>query len=85
MLKISLIEPQDSMATLQLAGKVSGPWVEELRKSCEHMLAQRTTLTLDLSDVSFVDSKGIRLLRSLRDRHVALLHCSPFVAEQIRG
>ncbi len=85
MLKISLIESRDSGATIQLAGKVGGPWVEELQKSCERILAQGTTLTLDLSDVSFADRKGIRLLRSLQDRQVALLHCSPFVAEQIRG
>ncbi|HEY7495956.1 MAG TPA: hypothetical protein VIH59_33255 [Candidatus Tectomicrobia bacterium] len=40
---------------------------------------------LALTDVSFIGLDGVALCSRLQDRKVALLHCSPFVAEQLRG
>jgi hypothetical protein len=84
-LRISRVEAPDEAITLRLEGRVSGPWVEELRRWCEQVLASRSGLNLDLADVSFIDLDGVTLCRSLRDRKVAFLHCSPFVAEQLKG
>ena len=85
MLKIERIETAGQTPTLRVEGRVIGPWVEELRRSCEPVLATGARLTLDLGDVSFVDADGVALIRSLRQRQVALSNCSPFVAEQLKG
>ena len=71
--------------TLCLEGRVIGPWVEELRRSCEGILVIGAQLTLDLSDVSFVGREGIELFRTLQQRRVKLLNCSPLVLEQLKG
>ena len=84
MLKIVLIEDK-SDRILRLEGRVIGPWVDELRRSCEPVLASGARLTLDLFEVSFIDRDGIDLFRSLREREVALTNCSPFVAEQLKA
>ena len=55
----------------------------ELRRSCDGVLAKGKRLTLDLSDVSFVDRDGVALLRSLKRTDVQLRNCSPFVALQL--
>ena len=85
MLRISLVEALDQAVTLRLEGQVRGPWVDELRRSCEELLAKGSALHLDLTDVSFVDRDGVALCRRLRDRNVGILHCSPFVAEQLKS
>jgi ABC-type transporter Mla MlaB component len=85
MLKISCVAAPPGVVTLRLAGRVRGPWVEELRRSCERLLATGRTLRLDLTEVSFIDLDGIALCHRLQERNVAFLHCSPFVAEQLRG
>ena len=86
MLRISLLTaPTGHTATLRLAGQVRGPWVEELRRACEPILAQGERLLLDLTEVSFIDSDGVDLCRTLRNRKVAIMHCSPFVGEQLKG
>jgi anti-anti-sigma regulatory factor len=64
---------------------VVGPWVGELRRTCEPLLARSARLTIDLTNVSFVDRAGIELFRSLREHQVVLSNCSPFVAEQLRA
>jgi len=84
MLKIVSRGNANGSTTLVLEGRLVGPWVEELRRSCEQPLGSTRDLTLDLGTVSFVDRGGIELLRSLADRHARLTNCSPFVAEQLR-
>ena len=79
MLRISLIASPDEGVSLRLEGQVRGPWVEELRQLCAQILATRRGLTLDMTDVSFMDLDGVALFRSLSDHNVTLLHCSLFV------
>ena len=90
MLRISLVEALDQAVTIRLEGQVRGPWVDELRQSCEQWLAKGSALHLDLSDVSFsdvsfIDMDGVALCRRLSHRKVRILHCSPFVREQLKG
>lgn len=84
MLKIVSLGNGHGATTLVLEGRLVGPWVEELRRSCDKALAATDRLTLDLGTVTFVDREGIELLRSLADRQAQLTNCSPFVAEQLR-
>ena len=83
MLKISSVEPVNHSVTLRLEGRVVGPWVVELQKSCEAVLAEGRSLKLHLADVEFMDAQGVALLSSLRSRGGLFLDCPPFVAEQL--
>ena len=85
MLRIVRVASSNEAVSLRLEGQVRGPWVEELRRSCAQALATGRGLILDMTDVSFLDLDGVALCRSLSDHHVALLHCSPFVGEQLKG
>jgi anti-anti-sigma regulatory factor len=86
MLRITVVESSSEAVRLRVEGRVTGRWVEELRKSCDlQALSDGIRLTLDLADVSFVDPAGIELLKELRSRCVTLLSPSPFVAEQLKG
>jgi ABC-type transporter Mla MlaB component len=85
LLKISFSDTLGQEVTIRLEGQVSGPWVEELRRSCERLLLSGARLTLDMTDVSFIDKDGIALCQHLRTQQVALTHCSAFVVEQLRG
>lgn len=85
MLRIHIRNAGNGSTMLVLEGRVIGPWVEELRRSCERILAQQAGFVLDLSDVSFVAPEGVELFRTLRDRQVVLRNCSPFVGEQLKG
>ena len=89
MLKIVTIGPEANGtleangAVLRLEGQIIGPWVDELQRTCNR-LRTVSPIALDLSHVSFVERRGVELLRSLGTRGVPLLHCSPFVAEQLK-
>ena len=84
MLKISIISNSDQAIRFQLEGKLVGPWVEELRRLSDEALSHQKALSLDLERVSFVDSRGVALLRGLAKRQVSELNCSQFVSQQLK-
>jgi hypothetical protein len=85
MLKINENVSQDGGIVLDVEGRVIGPWVDELDRSCAGALARGVTVALDLACVSFVDHRGIALLDRLGARDVTLVNCPRFVAEQLQA
>ncbi|MBV8865839.1 MAG: hypothetical protein JO210_10640 [Acidobacteriaceae bacterium] len=70
--------------TLQLAGRLAGEWVGELKRACEIARAEQGHVILDFVDVVFVDRTGAALIRSLLNEGMSLINCSPFIAEQLK-
>ena len=68
-----------------LQGDVIGLWVGELQRSCDGARASGLAVTVDLTDVGFVDQDGVDLLRRLRARGVSLVNASRFVLEQLKA
>jgi hypothetical protein len=85
MLRITVVESNALAVTLRVEGRIAGPWVEELRTTCNvHNAPDPIQLHLELEDVSFADAEGIAYLKELRDRGVGLYHVSPFLREMFR-
>jgi anti-anti-sigma factor len=86
MLRIIRATEVDGPVVLRLEGQVRGQWIDELRHlSSEILQKPATRLVLDLAQVSFVDADGLELLRELSSRHVGLINCSLFVAQQLKA
>ncbi len=66
MLKIT-VEENEGVETIKLAGKIAGPWVEELSRTWHSLTPSlgRKQLELDMRSVAFVDGKGRQLLREI--------------------
>lgn len=71
-------------ATLQLAGRLAGEWVAELKRACAMACAAHKRVILDFADVVFVDRSGAALIRSLLNEGTSLINCSPFITEQLK-
>ena len=78
MLRISHVTGDHSTSTLKVEGKIVGPWVDELSRACAEDSPKR--LSLDLSQVTFVDAAGVEMLRQLLQRGVTLAASSGLVA-----
>lgn len=82
MLRITIVESTATAVTLRVEGRIAGPWVDELRSTCNvHTGPEPVQLSLELGDVSFVDTAGVAFLKELRDQGVWLSHPSPFLKE----
>ena len=70
MLKITFKDTPESTKVI-LEGKLSGPWVEELERSwAEHSAQASENVILDLSDVTYIDPEGKRLLARMAGKGV---------------
>jgi hypothetical protein len=77
MLRITRIANSPSV-TIKLEGALREPWIAAFRQACD----AESRLTLDLSDVHYVDAPGESALRELRQRPGVIIgDCSSFVAE----
>ena len=84
MLRISETNATESTVTLSLEGRMTGPWVREVRDFCQQFLGNGQRLCLDLAELSFVDREGVSLFRNLLTRGVTLTNYSPFIAERLK-
>jgi len=83
MLRIEPVETSSGHCLLRLEGEVLGPWVDEMSRACDQAVATGAKLTLDLTDVSFIDRSGIELFRRLIGGGVVVFNCSPFLQTQL--
>ena len=68
---------------LVLEGQIVAEWVELLEAECLELLGTERKLFLDLADVSFLDQRGVLLLRKLAARSVTLINCPPLMDELV--
>ena len=86
MLRITVVESSNIAVTLRVEGRITGPWVEELRTACNlHTFSDEVQLSLELGDISYADAAGIALLRELRNCGVCLIGTTPFLTEQLKN
>lgn len=69
---------------LRLSGRLGGPWASELERLCEGLLDEGKGVTLDLSDVGFIDERGVAAIRLVSSRGATVTSTSPFVATRLR-
>jgi hypothetical protein len=85
MLRLTRVAVTNSTQTIKLEGKLSGPWVDEVRDACACDTVSSGRTRLDLSALTFVDAAGERLLRDLLGRGIEVVACSNYVAELLRS
>ena len=64
--------------TIDLDGKLIGPWVEELRRAIGPQDAGES-VCLNLAHLTFADSAGLSLLRELHRRGAQLVGAPPLI------
>jgi ABC-type transporter Mla MlaB component len=66
---------RDNLVTLELEGKLAGPWVALVRESWQQQLARGCAIQIDLRAVTYVDALGKALLAEMTGRHAQLIAC----------
>jgi ABC-type transporter Mla MlaB component len=67
-----------TLVSIGFEGKLLGAWVEEARQIVAAARASGR-VCLDLQGLTFADSDGVQLLRTLRREGVPLLGCSALI------
>lgn len=65
-------DQESSPVRLKLHGKISGPWVAELKRVWNSITPDRPDIVIDLTDVTFVGRDGRELLAQMLRQGVEL-------------
>ena len=68
---------------LRVAGQLVGSWVGVLERECVAALAEGGRPQLELSELTYVSSAGLRLLAEMRDRGLCMLGLTPLLSDMI--
>ncbi|HVC94894.1 MAG TPA: hypothetical protein VND64_14455 [Pirellulales bacterium] len=80
-LRITQTTTNGEIRTVRLEGKLLAPWMNEVLAACGDFRSPLRVTRLDLSEVDFVDSDGVRFLHDLIREGVEIAACSAFVSE----
>jgi len=80
LLRITGIEDgQPGVTTLKVEGRLVADSVGVLEQECRGPRRDSPKIRLDFSRVTFIDGRGVDLLRRLRASGVEIANCPPFV------
>ena len=80
MLKITETSEDEDTVTLKLDGKMVGSSVSDLEELClRHRNEKGKTVVLDFSGVTFIDNKGLTMLKKIKDNRVIMANYSLFI------
>jgi anti-anti-sigma regulatory factor len=77
--------PEPPSVTLRAEGELVESWVELMAEECRRLRVGSTALSLDLSGVTYVDSRGVQCLRSLAADGITLVRCPPLIQLMLDG
>ena len=72
MLRITQVSDDSDQVCLKVEGRVIGEWVSELDRTCGSCLSQSRQVTLDMSDVTYIDRRGVETLKRILGGNVRL-------------
>ncbi len=85
MLRISIALRSARDTTLYVEGRIVSDWVAVLEEECERVQRETPRIRLDLRAVTFIDRRGVAVIRALVARGVELVDCPEFVASLLTG
>lgn len=76
---------ESGVTTFKVEGRLVADSVEVLENECRRSLRGTPRVRLDLSGVTFIDGRGVGLLRDLRSSCLEILNCPSFVEGLLSG
>jgi anti-anti-sigma regulatory factor len=84
MLKITKIQESGTDVLIKLEGKITEQWAALLDGECREYLRHKKAVHLDCTHVTFIDGRGVEVLRSLPHKQVSLMSAPGFITELLQ-
>lgn len=81
MLRITRIGESLSLITLKVEGQIISEWVPILEKEALASLQNKEEVVLDFSEVTFINQKGVEMLKKISAENIRIINCSPLIQD----
>lgn len=79
MLRITKAVESRSLVTLTVEGRIVSEWVPVLEEECLTCLRERQQVRLDLSEVSFIDRRGVEMINRIQSENLQIINCPALI------
>ena len=81
MLRITRMAESLSQVTLKLEGRIISEWVSVVERECLTWLHEKRQVSLDCSEVTFIDRRGLEMLQRIASSHLQVINASTLIEE----
>lgn len=81
MLRLTRTAETPNEVVIKAEGQIAAEWVAVLEEEVRQAAARDHQVVLDMGEVHYLDSRAVRLIRTLAAGPVSLVNCSPLVEE----
>lgn len=81
--KIERIVSPDGFTVLQISGRIDGPDVEILRELMDREEMAKSTVAIDLRDITLISREAIRLLCNVEAKGTELRNCPAYIRDWV--
>ena len=81
--KIERVVGPDGIGVLQISGRIDGPDVEILRELMENETTSKSTVALDLRNVTLISRDAIKLLSTVEEKGTELRNCPAYIRDWV--
>jgi hypothetical protein len=83
-LRITTVAQSPAHVTLKLEGRMVADWVSLVERECLRWLQDNHTVCLDVSAVTFIEARGVEMLKRRASAHLHLINASVLIQELLR-
>ena len=81
MLRLTRTAETPDEVVIKAQGQIVAEWVSVLEEEVLRLATRDHQVVLDMGEVNYLDSRAVRLIRTLAAGPVSLVNCSPLVEE----
>lgn len=81
--KIERVVDPDGIVVMQISGRIDGPDVEILRELMESETTSKSTVALDLRNVTVISRDAIKLLSTVEEKGTELRNCPAYIRDWV--
>jgi anti-anti-sigma regulatory factor len=81
--RIERVVGPDGIVVLQISGRIDGPDIEILRELMESETPSKSTVALDLRNVTLISRDAIKLLSTVEEKGTELRNCPAYIREWV--
>jgi anti-anti-sigma regulatory factor len=85
MLRITRMAESPAHVTLKLEGRIVSDWVSVVERECLTVLQEKRQVILDVSEVTFIDGRGLEMLQQIASPHLQIINASALIGELLGG
>jgi len=81
--RIERVVGPDGIVVLEISGRIDGPDIQSVREVLERETTGRSTVALDLRDVTLISRDAIKLLSTVEEKGTELRNCPAYIRDWI--